>query len=287
MDSSSLLSGSTPWDELRIILTEHCHSEPQRERALLLLDAMQQDSRTAGDLTPGGGASSQGFAVRPNGDITGPGHTSAFGDDGLGSNGALWGSAMGAVGPLAAAWGKGVVVGDIQLGAGMGPWGGDGLGAGVGTGWGFPGGSRVASDGVGSGSIVIDDESAVLTGLALDGPPGQAWATNPVPSFELDPTPVQDSRMGSFYMPPAGASAPVRSPILGPVGKLSPSLLPSQGQALLKALPVQKALPAPAPQGNAAAKFSSVVGGTASGRPQVLRSVFCCAANVFTVRGRT
>lgn len=258
----------SPWDELRLILSEHCHPPPQKDRALQLLDTLLQEEcrlSVAGDLT--GGIASQGFAVRPNGDITGPSTTSAFGDEGLGANGVLWGG-----GGIVPAWGKGV--GDIPLGAGIGPWGGDGLVAG-GTGWGFPGGSRVASGGNGGASIA-DEEAAVLSGLALDGPAGP-WAPNPVASFELDAAQAKDSRLGAFFMPPAGG-APVALPVSCTHGQ---SQAPSQGVATgasaqqpPQAQPQAQPLPLPLPveqppQGNTAAKFSSVVGGTASGRPQV------------------
>ena len=274
------------WDELRVILAEHCHPQ-QKDRALQLLDHLLQEERrraASGELAVGGGEP-QGFAVRPNGDITGPGHSSAFGEDALGANGVLWGPAMGGSG-LGAAWGKGVGVGvaDIPIGGGMGPWGGEGLGAG-GAGWGFSG-TRVASGGNGGLGVGIDDDAAVsaaLSGLALDGAPGQplgAWVPNPVASFDLDPAPVQDSRLGSFFMP-QGASGPAAAPGKGQPQAAAPSAAaaaaaaPAPAAAAVGAAPpqLQQAVAAepktPPPQGNTAAKFSSVVGGTASGRPQV------------------
>ena len=262
-----------PSDELRLILSEHCHPLPQKDRALHLLDTLlQQEERrraAAGDIT--GGMASQGFAVRPNGEITGPGHTSAFADEGLGSNGVMWGGSG-----LVPAWGKGVGVGDIQLGGGMGPWGGDGLGAGS-TGWGFPGGSRVASGS--NGGLAIDDDAAgLLSGLALDAP-GGPWIPTPVPSFELDSTPAQDSRLGAFFISPPVPTVPLVSstpgqphtPSVAPSQVPPPQLPPVQVQA---PQPQQTQPPQPKPgdvstQGSTAVKFSSVVGGAASGRPQV------------------
>lgn len=289
---SSILS---PWDELRHILSEHC-SPPQKDRALQLLEFLLQDERrrlTGAELITGGIAS-KGFAVRPNGDITGPGHTSAFGDDGLGSNGVgLWGPSMGGSGGLAAAaWGKGGGVADIPLGGGMGPWSGDGLRA-SGAGWSFPGGNRVASGG--HGGMGMDDEAAVtaaLSGLPLDPSPGQplgTWAPNPVSSFDLDPTPVQDSRLGSLFLPPAvgsmgapgcsiaGQALPQPVPPRQPLGMAAAAAgaVHPHPQPPLQQLPPQPQLqlqpqpqPAEQPTGNTAVKFSSVVGGTASGRPQ-------------------
>jgi hypothetical protein len=271
----------TPWDELRIILAEHCHPAPHKDRALQLLEALMQEERrrAAGELTTGGMAA-HGFAVRPNGDITGPGHTSAFGDEVLTPNGVLWGPASQGIGGGlgGAAWGKGVGVADIPLAGGMGPWGvgvgvgGDGLAAG-GAGWRFQGASRVGS---GSGAdIALDDEAAVLSGLALDGPPGQplgAWSGNPVASFELDPAPpVQDSRLGAFFMGGAqpAAQAAVGAAQAQPPPAIAVAPAPST-QTPSTSTKTQKADPGPPPQGSTAVKFSSVVGGTASGRSQVL-----------------
>ena len=274
------------WDELRLILAENCHPQ-KKDRALHLVEMLLQEDRrraASGELAAGGHEPQGSFAMRPNGEITGPGHSSAFGDDGLGANGVLWGPAMG----VGAAWGKGVGVADIPIGGGIGSWGGDSLGAG-GAGWGFSG-TRVASSGNeglgGNGGlgVGIDDDAAVsaaLSGLALDGPSGQplgAWVPNPVASFDLDPAPVQDSRLGSFFLPPA----------VGPLGTAGPAGPGPQAAAPSQAPVAAAAMPAPVPAVTvatppqpqqagapepttppAAAKFSSVVGGTASGRPQV------------------
>ena len=269
----SIDQGMMPvWDELRLILAAHCHPQ-QKDRALHLVEMLLQEDRrraASGELAAGGHEPQGSFAMRPNGEITGPGHSSAFGDDALGANGVLWGPAI------------------IPIGGGIGPWGGDGLGAG-GAGWGFSG-TRVASSGNeglgGNGGlgVGIDDDAAVsaaLSGLALDGPSGQplgAWVPNPVASFDLDPAPVQDSRLGSFFLPPA----------VGPVGTAGPAGPGPQAAAPSQAPVAAAAMPAPVPAVTvatppqpqqagapepttppAAAKFSSVVGGTASGRPQV------------------
>jgi len=265
-----------PWDELRLILAEHCHPAPHKDRALQLLEGLmlEERRRAAGDLPPGG-IPVQGFAVRPNGDITGPGHTSAFGgEEVLTPNGVLWGPAMGGSGGLGgAAWGKGVGVADIPLAGGMGPWGGDGLAAG-GAGWGFASASRVGSGSAAAG-LALDDEAAVLSGLALDGPPQPlgAWSGNPVASFELDPAPVQDSRLGAFFMsagsgPAAANAAAAAAPAQSQVAAAPSSAIQTPS---IPAQKTQKPDAAPPAPGNTAVKFSSVVGGTASGRSQVLR----------------
>ena len=125
-----------------------------------------------------------------------------------------------------------------------------------------------------SGGLAMDDEaSAVLSGLALDGPPGQGLMTtgapNPVFSFDLDPTPVQDSRLG-FFM--GNGPSVVNQAAAAPAApaKQQQALAPNQAPV---APPVQQPPKAEQqqqqPQGNTAAKFSSVVGGTASGRQQV------------------
>ena len=216
----------TPWDELRMILAEHCSHPGQRQRGLQLLQVLRQ----SGDLS--------------NGDIAG-----GFGHEGglvpNGGLGGVWGSGGGAAGP--SSWGKGL--------GGIGTWGGDGLGAG-GARWDLGLGPRVGSgSGSGSGLVVEDEASAVLSGLALDGPPPQGlggWAPNPVASFELDPTPAHgDSRLGAFFMPPSSGVGPPQVPV--PPKPAPPQAPPPQ--------PVAE----PGPTG--AAKFSSVVGGTAKAPP--------------------